>query len=154
MLFADFVAALSKELGMEIEIENDVCAVRAAAADGTSVTVLLHGFDDRGAVLATADLGAPPPERLASLFRSLLEANDLFRDTCGATLSLNPDTGRIRLQRYDALDAVFEVDPAKTFLAFVEVAAAWADLVRDFRAAPPAETDDKDAPPPASGIFA
>ncbi len=154
MLFADLVAALSKEFGMEIEIENDACAVHAGATDGTSITVLLQGFDDRGAVLTTADLGAPPPERLEHLFRSMLEANDLFRDTGGATLSLDPATGHVRLQRFDALGAVAEAGAAKALLAFTEVAAAWADIVRDFRDAPPAETEGKDAPPPASGIFA
>lgn len=152
MTFSDLVAALSKEFGMEIEIENDACAVRASAADGKSVTVLLQGFDDRGAILATADLGAPPPERLEHLFRSMLEANDLFRDTGGATLSLDPATGHVRLQRFDALDAVAEAGAAKALLAFTDVAAAWANIVRDYRDAP-AEKSDEAAPPPA-GIFA
>ncbi len=146
MTFSDFIAALSEELSMEIEIANDACAVRVGGSDGASVTVLLQGFVERGAVLATADLGVPPPERLEPLFRSLLEANDLFRDTGGATLSLDPATGRVRLQRFDALDAVVEVGPSKALLAFVEVAAAWADIIRDFRAAPPAETSGESAP--------
>ena len=136
MSFADYVAALSKELGVAIEIEGDSCAVRAGASDDSSVTVLLQGYDERGAVLATADLGAPPPERLEKLFRALLEANDLFRDTGGATLSLDPDTGKVRLQRFDALDALSEAGPGKAFLAFLDYAAAWAAVIRDFRAAP------------------
>lgn len=136
MTFAEFVAALAKDLGMEIEIENDACAVRAGAADNPSATILLQGFDERGAVLATADLGSPPPERLERLFRVLLEANDLFRDTGGATLSLNPATGHVRLQRFDSFDAVAEIGPAKAILAFADYAAVWADLIRDFRDAP------------------
>ena len=154
MTFTDFVAALSKELGTAIETEGDACAVRAGASDGSSVTVLLQGYDERGAVLATADLGAPPPERLEKLFRSLLEANDLFRDTGGATLSLDPDTGNVRLQRFDALDALAEAGPGRAFLAFLDVAAAWASVIRDFRAAPEAEAaggDEYDAP--ASGLL-
>ena len=35
MTFSDLVAALSKEFGMEIEIENDACAVRASATTAT-----------------------------------------------------------------------------------------------------------------------
>ena len=66
MTFTDFVAALSKEIGTDIETEGDSCAVSAGASDGSSVTVLLQGFDERGAVLATADLGAPPPGRPSS----------------------------------------------------------------------------------------
>jgi hypothetical protein len=155
MTFADLVAALSKELGMEIEIENDACAVRTGAADGASVTILLQGFDDRGTVLATADLGEPPPERLERLFRSLLEANDLFRDTGGATLSLDPSTGHVRLQRFDAFDALAEVGPAKAFVAFADFAATWAEIIRDFRDVPEDADGKGETPsPPASGIFA
>ena len=157
MTFADLVAALSKELGMEIETDSDACAVRVGATGGSSVTVLLQGYDERGAVLMTADLGAPPPERLEKLFRALLEANDLFRDTGGATLSLDPDTGNVRLQRFDALDALSEAGSGKAFLAFIDTAAAWAAVIHDFRAAPDdqAAAPAEDLPPsPASGIFA
>ncbi len=155
MTFSDFVAALSKELGTDIETEGDSCAVSAGASDGSSVTVLLQGFDERGAVLATADLGAPPPERLERLFRALLEANDLFRDTGGATLSLDPSTGHVRLQRFDAFDALAEVGPAKAFVAFADFAAAWAEIIRDFRDVPEDADGKGETPsPPASGIFA
>jgi hypothetical protein len=157
MTFSDFIAALSKELGVSIETEGDSCAVRAGASDDSSVTVLLQGYDERGAVLATADLGAPPPERLEKLFRALLEANDLFRDTGGATLSLDPDTGKVRLQRFDALDALSEAGPAKALLAFLDIAAAWAKIIGDYRDAPEdkaAGAADSIPSTPASGIFA
>ena len=152
MTFKELSAALSKELGIENEAEGDAFAVRADAANGFSVTVLLHGFDDRGAILMTADLGAPPPERLEPLYRALLEANDLFRDTVGATLSLDPETGHVRLQRFDAIDALAEAGPAKALLAFAQSAADWAAIVRDFRAAPPDDAADGGGIP-ASGIM-
>lgn len=38
MIFADIVAALSKETGLKIETEGDVCAIQTEATDGTSVT--------------------------------------------------------------------------------------------------------------------
>lgn len=52
-------------------------------------------------LLATADLGEVPPESREALYKTLLEANDLFAGTLGATLSLNPANGRVRLQRFD-----------------------------------------------------
>ncbi len=97
MTFADIISLLSKELGITLEIEGDICAVRMNATDGTEVTILLRGLDRQGAVLLEASLGSPRPEGLERLYRTLLEANDLFRDTGGATLSLAPDTGRVRL---------------------------------------------------------
>ena len=136
MTFNELVAALSKEIGGEIETEGDTCAVRTGADESSSVTILIQGFDERGALLMTADLGQPPPERLERLYRTILEANDLFRDTCGATLSLNPATGNVRLQRFDLYDVLMEVGPSKALTLFATVATEWSNLVRDYRDAP------------------
>ena len=156
MTFADIVAALSKELGTEIETEGDVCAIRAGATDGSSVTVILHGIDACGAVLLAADIGEPPPEGREALMRALLEANDLFRNTAGATLSLDPDRGRIRLQRTIPTDALAQGGVSVAFAAFADTAAAWQQLVADFRAAPPETRAGRaeDGEPPANpGLF-
>ena len=84
MTFKDTIDALAQKIGVEIDIEDDACALKAQATDGTSVTVWMQGYDERGAVFTGADLGAPPPERLERLYRAMLEGNDLFRDTGGA----------------------------------------------------------------------
>ena len=136
MTFADIISALSKELGTEIDIEGSTCAVRTGADGRQPVTILLQGFDERGALLATADLGQPPPERLERLYRSILEANDLFRDTGGATLSVNPETGSVRLQRFDPYDVIAAAGASKVLVLFANVAAAWSALVCDYRDAP------------------
>ena len=141
MAFTELVAALTKEIGGEIETEGDTCAVRTGTDESTSVTILIQGFDERGALLMTADLGQPPPERLERLYRTILEANDLFRDTCGATLSLNPTTGNVRLQRFDPYDVLMEVGPSKALRLFASVATEWSKLVRDYRDAPPEEEE-------------
>ena len=156
MTFTDIIAALSKELGTKIETDGDVCAIQAGATDGDSVTVLLHGLDECGAVLFVADLGEPPPEGRDRLMRVLLEANDLFRNTAGATLSLDPDCGRVRLQRTFPADALAQGGVGIAFAAFADTAAAWQKLVSDFRAAPPeppVRQASDGAPPPDPGIF-
>ena len=136
MTFNELVAALSKEVGSEIETDGDTCAVRTGTDESLSVTILIQGFDERGALLMTADLGQPPPERLELLYRTILEANDLFRDTCGATLSVNPATGNVRLQRFDPYDVLMEAGPFKALTLFASVAVEWAKLVCDYRDAP------------------
>lgn len=136
MTFTELVAVLSKEVGGEIEIENDTCAVRTGGDENTAITVLIQGFNERSALLMTADLGQPPPEHLERLYRTILEANDLFKDTCGATLSVIPQTGNVRLQRFDLYDVLMEVGPLKALTLFASVAVEWAKLVRDYRDAP------------------
>ena len=98
MTFKDAIAELAQKLGVEIDGEGDACALMAKAKDGTSVTVWMQGYDERGVVLTGADLGAPPPERLERLYRAMLEGNDLFRDTGGATLSID---NKVKFNRDD-----------------------------------------------------
>ena len=142
MTFAELVAALSKDVGEEIEIENDTCAVRTGEVARDAVTILLQGFDERRALLMTANLGQPPPERLERLYRTILEANDLFRDTCGATLSVNPAAGNVRLQRFDPYEVLSEVGLSRALRLFADVATAWARIVRDYREEPPQKEAD------------
>lgn len=136
MTFQDTIATLARKLGVDIAVAGDACALRATAKDGTAVTVWMEGDDNRGVLLMGADLGAPPPERLERLYRAMLEGNDLFRDTGGATLSIDPATGRVRLQRLDPLDVFEEAGPDQAFAAFADVAAAWMEIIRNFRDAP------------------
>lgn len=141
MSFKDFIGALAKELGAEIEIDNDLCAISLGAAEGDRIDILLQGFDRRGVLLATADLGEAPPEGREALYKTLLEANDLFAGTLGATLSLNPANGRVRLQRFDDMDALRAAGVRAAFTVFADTAAVWKRFVADFRG-------DGDAPPP------
>ena len=57
-----------------------------------------------------------------------------YGGTAGATLSLDARTGRVRIQRVDALDALADVGLACAFIAFADTAAAWKRIVADFRA--------------------
>lgn len=141
MNFKDFIGTLAKELGADIEIDNDVCAISLGSAEGDRIDIVLQGFDRRGVLLATADLGEAPPEGREVLYKTLLEANDLFAGTLGATLSLNPANGRVRLQRFDDMDALRAAGVRAAFTVFADTAAVWKRFVADFRG-------DGDAPPP------
>lgn len=147
MIFKEYVAALAKELGVEIETSEDACAFSLGSAEDDKVEILMQGNDARGALLTCADLGEPPPEGRERLFQTLLEANDLFGDTAGATLSLVSATGRVRLQRSDDMETLAGIGAAKALTVFADTAAAWKRLVTDFRAAPPKEPDGQSAPP-------
>ena len=49
MKFKEYVDALAKDLGIEIETENDAGAVSLETDADDRLTILLHGFDERGA---------------------------------------------------------------------------------------------------------
>lgn len=133
MAFREYVGALVKDLGVAIEIEDNACALSLGAEDEHPIAILVQGFDERGTVLTCADLGEPPPEGREKLYKVLLEANDLYGDTAGATLSLDRRNGHIRLQRYDDMDTLVMIGPGKPLVAFADTAAAWRRLISDFR---------------------
>ncbi|MBP5321478.1 MAG: type III secretion system chaperone [Kiritimatiellae bacterium] len=158
MTFKEYVDLLAKELGAEIETAGDACAFAFGAKEGGDVSVLLQGFDERGMMLTCADLGEPPPEGLEQLYRTLLEANDLYGDTGGATLSINRQTGHVRLQRFDDMDTLAAIGPAKALVAFADTAVAWKRLIADFRDAggqpsPTAATAREEACPPSDAML-
>ena len=133
MTFKEYVDVLAKELGVEIETEGDACAVSLDAKEGDRLDILMQGIEERSMMLTCADLGEPLPEGRERLYQALLEANDLYADTAGATLSLSRETGRVRLQRYDDMDALAKHGPAKALMAFADTAAMWHSLIADFR---------------------
>lgn len=133
MTFREYADVLAKELGVEIEVEGDACAVSLGSEEGDKVEILLQGIGEHGALLTCAELGEPPPEGRKRLYQTILEANDLFSGTAGATLSLNPQNGHVRLQRYDDIDTLARIGLAKALIAFSDTAAAWKRLITDFR---------------------
>lgn len=152
MTFKEMVDALGKELGMKLEREDDACAVSLGSEEGDQVTILLQGMDERGMVLTCADLGEPPPEGREALYQALLEANDLYGGTAGATLSLDSRTGHVRLQRFDDMDVLTESGCARALIAFADTAATWKRLVSNFRAAEK-DVSGADTPPADVGLL-
>lgn len=62
---------------------------------GVAIGLACEGDEDSGDLLYFADLGAPVPRRSAAVYKALLEANHFWVGTSGATLGLQPGTGRV-----------------------------------------------------------
>ena len=109
---------LIEETGAEIGIagfapdDEGVCIL---ASDIGEIVIM----DCRAAgcerVLLNAAVADVPPEANAALLEAL-RANSGFRDTKGATLSVDPETKRFELSQYAALE---DLDPDR-FVAMVE----------------------------------
>lgn len=126
----ELMAALGAKLGVDLELEDGVCALEA---DG--LRVVIHDLPALEAIALVGDAGEPPPGRLEGLYRALLESNHLFRDTAGATLSVDPATGRVSLCRM----VLIRLLDAESFIAgveqFVNTLEVWARIVREYRGA-------------------
>ena len=138
-LIAEFAARVGVTESVVIDDENR-CAFEI---DGMGV--IAQGLDEVGVVSLLAFIAPPPPERLERLYRRLLEANHLYRETFGATLSVDPRTGSVRLCRCVPYPALGGDRLEALVLGFITALADWRRRVRDFR---PEETavEGDDAP--------
>ena len=148
----EIIKALGERVGIGFDPGSDgSCAFEA---DGLLVTI--SDLREIDSIALVGDLGEPPPERLDALYKTLLEANHLFGGTVGATVSCDPETGRLALCRVlpcRMLDGDSFYAEAERFVSTLE---NWAKIIREFRAAPPVG-DSAPAPMPGghdSGFIA
>ena len=132
MVFEDIIAVVERMLKVELAVVQGTTVFEVAGEDGGRIRVLVQDESERHRVLLSADLGEPPPEGAETLFRTMLEANNLFEGTAGATLALDAATGRFRLQKYDSPDELAN-DAKARIESFIETALFWSRAIADFR---------------------
>ena len=133
----ELLEELSKAIGVELAFDED--GIAAFAADDMNVT--LHNLPEMDIIVLEGDIGTPPPENPTGLYKTVLESQHLFRDTVGANISIDPDTGHFTLCRVlvaQLFDGTSFVDAVGRFISTQEV---WTRFVRDYR-------DEAPTPPP------
>ena len=133
MCFEDIVSVLGRAFSLELKVVQGTTVFEVASEeDGTKVQILVQDVREHNLVLMWADLGEPPPDGGERLYRTLLEANNLFEGTAGATLALDAATGHFRLQKYETPDELANDAKAK-IESFIETALFWSRAIADFR---------------------
>ena len=129
---SELIEALGRKMGLELSFKDG-----AAAFEADGMTVAVNDLPALDAVALTGDIGAPPPERLESLYKTVLEAQHLFRSTHGATISLDPGTGHFALNKAIPLATVDAESFAVEVERFISTLETFVKIVREFRARPP-----------------
>ncbi len=146
---SEIIKAFGAKLGIVLEFDADnVCSFEA---DGLSMTI--HNLREINMIVITGDLGDPPPWDLEELYRAMLEANYLFKDTSGATLSFNPESGRFALCRAlpcRALDGDSFFLETERFVSTLEM---WARIIRDYRGGTAKDEGEKFPIPGTEGFL-
>lgn len=133
MSFEDIVAVIDRAFKLELKVVEGTTVFEVASEDGgTRVKVLVQEADERKKVLLSADLGEPPPDGGEKLLRTMLEANNLFSGTAGATIALDAASGRVRLQKYESPDELAN-DTEPKLVSFIETALFWSRSIADFK---------------------
>ena len=125
----ELLEALSETIGVELAFDEEGMA--AFSADGMSV--ILHNLPEVEGIALEGDLGMPPPEDPMGLYKTVLESQHLFRDTVGATISIDPSTGRFalcRVLRTQLLDKDSFIEAVGQFLSTQEI---WSKVVQNYR---------------------
>ena len=126
MTFGGLIESLGERLGVEIE---DAGGAAAVEIDGAVVIL-----QDAGELLLLrAEVGELPEEGREALLAAAMRANFLYQGTGGSTLALDPNVGRLVIQKYNWLE---RLDPETAFAMlerFADTAAAWRRILADFR---------------------
>ena len=120
---------LIEETGAEIGIEGftpDADGVCILASDIGEIVIMNCKEGAHELVLLNAAVSNVPPDAKAALLEAL-SANRGFKDTKGATLSVDPETRRFELSQYSALEGL---DPDR-LVAMVEDFATTLTQVRE-----------------------
>ena len=126
---SELIKSLGVKLGIQLKPNDD--GFYSFEADDLAITI----FDllELDSIALNGDLGLPPPEAPEALYKAMLEANHLFRDTNGATISLNPDNGHIEICKAlhcKLMDADLFFTEVERFVNLMEV---WSNLVKNYR---------------------
>ena len=128
MEFEDAIAALGKDIGIDLAVEDGVVAFVATSKDDDEpIEISISAMDDGESAVLCADLGEMPSAGADELMLRMLEANHLFDATGGSSLSVEDD--RAKLERHVNLVAFQRGEGAKIVLLFVEMARTWRGIV-------------------------
>ena len=124
MTYEELIEETGAEIGIEGFTPDDegVCILVSDIGE----IVIMDIKEPRETVLLNAAVCDVPPDAGAALMEAL-KANRSFRDTKGATLSVDPETRRFELSQYAALE---DLDPDR-LVAMVEDFATTLTQVRE-----------------------
>ena len=137
MAFDDAMSALGAELGFGLAADGGRVRIEASGGDGGGIAVEMSDMPGAGAVLFSAEVG---DVQSVEALQTLLEANHLFCETSGATLSA--EDGRLYFERYVPLPAIGRGEGAAIVKAFASDALEWRRRIAGARGAPGAQMQD------------
>ena len=129
MMFDDAVEALGRRLGVDLYVQDGVCQVEV-----DDMTVAVHQIDEIGGFCLLGEIGELPPLNAEAVMSALLTANHLFRGTGGATISRDPDSGKLFLCLYERPELLDGDRMYEMFGRFVDTLEVWRSTVANFKA--------------------
>lgn len=99
------------------------------------MTVSFMSLDESGQLVVWAEVCEPPPEGRERLYRTLMESMFLGRATGGGAFSIEPESGKVYLQRVEFLSALDVESFVGIVEKFVNVLEGWRKIIANYRPA-------------------
>ena len=126
--YNELISAFALHVGLDADA---LAATQEVVIEGLSVGLLYDGDESIGDIVYFTNLGAPPAQRVASVYKTMLEANNLWVGTGGCTLGIQADSGCVVLcGRLDVVGVTAE-GMALLLDAFADTALFWQKVVAD-----------------------
>ena len=122
------VEAFCERLGIESGADTE--GVYSFSSDAGEFAI--HDLEEEGLLLLTGDLGPVPPDNAEGLFRLMLEAQHNFRETAGATFSIDGERDCLALSRAVPCAALDEEALFREAERFVNLLEAWTHIIRNY----------------------
>ena len=122
------IEAFCKRLGIKSEADTE--GVFSFSADAGEFAI--HDLSEEGILLLTGDLGQVPPNHAEGLFRLMLEAQHSFRETAGATFSIDGERDCLVLSRVIPCATLDEDVLFHEVERFVNLFEAWMHIIRNY----------------------
>lgn len=130
MLFEELVADFGLRTGLgELEPDDE----RTVTLGAGEFLVTLVGDSTSRKAFVFAEIGELPLERREEFYGEALRANWIFQGGGGASLAINPESGRLALNRMLELDGMDGDSFFAMMAGFLDVLKKWRDLVAAWR---------------------
>lgn len=130
MEFRQLVTGFGEKVGVPDLTPDETGAV---VIENELIRMTVQAVPEAGKILMHCEFGEPPAEHADQFERKMLQANFMYRGTGGATLSMDEESGRYYLCRYDELDGQNVESFCALLDSFMSLAADWRVLCDGFR---------------------
>lgn len=125
----ELINAFCERLG----IQSEANAEGIYAFEVDTFEFAIHDLSEQGRIALTGDLGMVPSENPEGLFRLMLEAQHCFRETEGATFSIDGERDSLSLCRMIPCAELNDEVLFNEVERFVNQLEAWMRIIRDYK---------------------
>lgn len=120
--------SFAEHVGLDVE---NLLATQELVIEGLAVGLLYEGDESIGDLIYFADLGSPSERRAPEVYKTLLQANNLWVGTGGATLGVQQDSGHVILAGRIDVQGLTAQSLSVLLDAFTDTALFWQKFVAD-----------------------